>query len=270
MKKKNLKKYLLIMAACMCMAGCDGKDADEADESKAKTEQSTDQEENKEADKIEKINEKLGTSANKASDAEWSAEAAEKYIKVEMDLYYHNDTTQYVTAGHTAQQAADGRANELEFSGYNIMYLCGVDSEWISDDRIEKYTKVTEKVLNRSTYVISDVEVDPETGIGQFTITYTPCDFWTLTDEAYDTQVMNLYEIYPDFDVESSSDDEYEEAMNTFADLMLEVVDMPEKDYPVMAESYSKTYPIDFNNGIVTSETWDDISINMIGYITEE
>ncbi len=266
MKKKNLKKYLLIMAACMCMAGCDGESKGDAEDSKAKTEQNQD----KEAERIEKINEKFGTTQNKALDVEWSAESAEKYIKVEMDLYYHNDTTQYVSAGHTAQQAADGRNNELEFSGYNIMYICGVDYDWISEDKIEKYKKVTEKVLNRSTYVISDVEVDSETGMGQFTITYTPCDFVMLADEAYETQVMKLYEIYPDFDVESSSDDEYEEVMNTFADLMLEVVDMPEKDYPVMAESYSKTYPIDFNSGIVTSETWDDISLNMIGYITEE
>lgn len=203
---------------------------------------------------------------DKIEDTSANAEGCKEYIELNMDVFYHNNTIDYVKKGYgTREDASEGHKNELTYTSQIIMYYCGINYSVIDEKTKSGFEDMAEEALKKTKWTITDVDFDQETKKGTFTITFQPSNIFEVCESGLEKAYESYENKYPNVDFDNISEEEYAEVTQYYASEVLSQMRTKRLSFKT-SEEVTRTYPIDYENGIVSPEVWDDISFTLIGY----
>lgn len=181
----------------------------------------------------------------KMDDSNWgivtNAEECSQFIDSALRASFYGDYADYVEKKFDTEENAQMLyETEIEYYSQALMYYLGVDYETVSDEIAEGFHEISRKVIEKVKWDAPAVDLGDGATYGSFELAMYPVDFLDIILE--DAQAV------ADSGVEG---DEYAQGM---LDAITPWVDQTSHREPVI-----KTYNVDLDAGVISTEDWDEI-----------
>lgn len=181
----------------------------------------------------------------KMDDSNWgivtNAEECSQFIDSALRASFYGDYADYVEKKFDTEENAQMLyETEIEYYSQALMYYLGVDYETVSDEIAEGFHEISRKVIEKVKWDTPAVDLGDGATYGSFELAMYPVDFLDIILE--DAQAV------ADSGVEG---DEYAQGM---LDAITPWVDQTSHREPVI-----KTYNVDLDAGVISTEDWDEI-----------
>lgn len=179
------------------------------------------------------------------SDDNWgainNADECSQYIDDALRTSFYCDYERYVeNKFDTAESAQELYDSEVEYYTQGLMYYLDIDYDTVDDETAEAFREVSKKVLAKFKWDTPVVDMEDGASRGELELTMYPTDFLDIILE--DAQA-----------VADSAETEEEYNANMLAAIS------PKADEISYREPITKTYDIDVDNGVISSDAWDEI-----------
>lgn len=181
----------------------------------------------------------------KMDDSNWgfvtNAEECSEFVDSALRASFYGDYAVYVEKKFDTEENAQLLyETEVDYYSQALMYYLSVDYETVSDDIAEGFREISRKVIEKVKWDAPVSDLGDGAILGSVEITMYPVDFLDIILE--DVQAV------ADSGVEG---DEYARGM---LDAITPWVEQTSHQEPI-----TKTYDVDLNNGVITTEDWDEI-----------
>lgn len=181
------------------------------------------------------------------SDKNWgyigNAQDCERFVDNALKTSFYGDLTGYVEENFDTEEGAQALYEmEIEYYAEGLMYYLDIDYEIIDSSIADGFREVSKQVLAKFKWDAPVADLADGASYGTVELTMYPTDFLDIILE--DAQVV----------ADASADwteDEY-------AQNMLEAI-QPKVDEISYKDPITKTYNVDLDNGIISSDDWDEI-----------
>ena len=181
------------------------------------------------------------------SDKNWgyigNASDCEQFVDNALKASFYGDYTEYVADKFDTEEGAQALYEmEIEYYAEGLMYYLDVDYEVIDSAIADGFREVSKQVLAKFKWDAPVADLADGASSGKVTLTMYPTDYLDIILD--DAQVV----------ADNSADmteDEYAEAM-------LEAI-RPKVDEISYRDPIIKTYNVDLDDGIISSDDWDEI-----------
>lgn len=181
------------------------------------------------------------------SDKNWgyigNAQDCERFVDNALKTSFYGDLTGYVEENFDTEEGAQALYEmEIEYYAEGLMYYLDIDYEIIDPSIADGFREVSKQVLAKFKWDAPVADLADGASYGTVELTMYPTDFLDIILE--DAQVV----------ADASADwteDEY-------AQNMLEAI-QPKVDEISYKDPITKTYNVDLDNGIISSDDWDEI-----------
>lgn len=181
----------------------------------------------------------------KMDDSNWgsvtNAEECSEFVDSALRASFYGDYAVYVEKKFDTEENAQLLyETEVDYYSQALMYYLGVDYETVSDEIAEGFREISRKVIEKVKWDAPVSDLGDGAILGSVEITMYPVDFLDIILE--DAQAV------ADSGVEG---DEYAQGM---LDAITPWVEQTSHREPI-----TKTYDVDLNNGVISTEDWDEI-----------
>ena len=181
----------------------------------------------------------------KMDDSNWgsvtNAEECSEFVDSALRASFYGDYAVYVEKKFDTEENAQLLyETEVDYYSQALMYYLGVDYETVSDEIAEGFREISRKVIEKVKWDAPVSDLGDGAIFGSVEITMYPVDFLDIILE--DAQAV------ADSGVEG---DEYAQGM---LDAITPWVEQTSHREPI-----TKTYDVDLNNGVISTEDWDEI-----------
>lgn len=189
------------------------------------------------------------------------------YASVLMELYFEDRTNQYVEQNFGSGQDGEKlRDCMMEMILADVMTVYNVDASCISEECKKDWCNMISEALGQAEYEIKVVDLGEDRQKGSFELGYKPTDFAEIFTKEVKPIAFNQYmEMYGEVDLTNCSEYDYKRIMEFYAkalikELKASVVYFNQLEYRV------ETFPIDYQNGILSSKTYRTMAMHLLGY----
>lgn len=180
-----------------------------------------------------------------------------KYIDSSLRAAFYGDFNEYVENHFSTQEEAEALyESEVAYYASGLIYYAGINEEALEEATIEEFREITRQVFARTQWEITDLSVSGEHGM--LKIDLYPTDFLDLIDDDLDNAVIELQAKYAGVDVSGFSESQTAEIDQVFAEMVLNAIRGRVEEVQVK-KSVSKWYIIDYSQGILSSDDWEEI-----------
>lgn len=174
-----------------------------------------------------------------------NAQECAEFIDNALKTSFYGDYADYVeTKFDTEEGAIELYEVEIQYYAEGIMYFLGIDYETVAGEIADGYYDIAKEVLGKFKWDEPVVDLPEGSTYGSFELTMYPTDFLDIMLE--NEEVIAI------------ADDESIETLDEYAQKLLDAV-TPLVDQISYKEPITKTYNIDINDTIVSSDDWNNI-----------
>lgn len=202
------------------------------------------------------------------TDDNWggSEEDVRTYIDTALRVSFYGDYTDYVANLYDTEENASALyESEVAYYAESLMYYLDIDSSVLDETAIKSYYKIAEVVLNQAKWEISDMQYDENDLTGTMELTLYPVDFLYIIDNDADMVIAEFQSKYSNINPDNCTDEELAAIEQDYADMMLEALNVRAAETKV-SEPIVKTYDIDYIQGVVTEDDWNEIDDILMGF----
>lgn len=184
--------------------------------------------------------------------------ACEMYIDAALEASVKGAFDNYVGDGFgTLENAETLYANELNYYAEFLMYYVEIDSNYVTEDQMNRLLEVAKEVLSKTKWEIKGIELD-EFEEGTVELAIYPTDFLDVADADLDVALNEFTAKYANADFNTMTDEEYAVVENDYTELLIQAY---EKNVSKAGtkDAVTKVYEIDIDNGILSSQAWSEI-----------
>lgn len=189
------------------------------------------------------------------SESNWGyvggADDCKQFVDDALKASFYGDYANYVANKFDTEEGAQELyASEVEYYTQGLMYYLDVDYDTVDPAIIDGYREVSAKVLAKFKWDTPEVDLADGATYGEMTLTMYPTDFLDIIIE--DAQAV----------ADASADmteDEYAESMLTAIS--------PKVDEISYKDPVSATYDVDLDDGIISSNDWDEIDDILMDFV---
>lgn len=172
-----------------------------------------------------------------------NAEDCKGFIDDALKTSFYCDYANYVENKFDTEENAQALYDmEVEYYAQGLMYYLAIDYESVDQGIVDGFYEVAKKVLAKFKWDEAVVNLEEGSSYGSFELTMYPTDFLDI--------ILEDAQAFADSGMEGNQD-EYAQGM---LDVISAKVDAISYKDPVVM-----TYDIDLDNGVVSSDDWDEI-----------
>lgn len=195
---------------------------------------------------------------------EGGAEATIKYVDAAMRASYYGDYADYVLYYDTEENAEDLYETELEIYADCLMYYTDINTAYADDAVWDAFTDVAKQVLAKTSWEITLIDFDEEQLTGTMEITLYPTDFLEIIEDDVLAAIDEFQTKYADLDYNSLTENQISEIEQEYTDLIFNAISKNVSETQAAAP-ITKTYPVDFNGSVLSSDNWTEIDNVIMG-----
>lgn len=192
------------------------------------------------------------------------AEATIKYVDEAMKASFYEEFDEYVLYYDTQENAEALYDSEMEYYAEVIMSYADVDYSYIDDATWEAYIDIAKEVLAKTRWEITLTDFDEEQLTGTMEITLYPTDFLSIISDDVDAVIGEFQNKYGDVDYNSCPESQIAEIELDYANMVLSAIRGRAAETQEAAP-VTKTYSIDFSNGVLNDHDWNEIDDVIMG-----
>ena len=181
------------------------------------------------------------------SDKNWgyigNASDCEQFVDNALKASFYGDYTEYVADKFDTEEGAQALYEmEIEYYAEGLMYYLDVDYEVIDSAIADGFREVSKQVLAKFKWDAPVADLADGASFGKVELTMYPTDFLDIILE----------------DAQAVADASADMTEDEYAEAMLEAI-QPKVDEISYRDPITKTYNVDLDDGIISTEDWDEI-----------
>lgn len=170
-----------------------------------------------------------------------NAEECSQFVDDALKTSFYNDYERYVANNFdTAESAQELYDSEVEYYVQGLMYYLDIEYETADEATLGQFRELTKKIFAKFKWDTPVVSLEDGASKGEVELTMYPTDFLDIILEDAQTVADT-----------AQTEEEYVAGM-------LEAIS-PKVDEISYRDPVTNTYEIDIDNGVVSSEDWDEI-----------
>lgn len=185
-------------------------------------------------------------------------EGCTKYIDTCMRTSFYGDFTEYVENKFDTQENAEALyESEVNYYASSLIYYAGINEEMLDEATVEGFREIARQVLAKTKWEITDLSIEIG-GAGTLYIDLYPTNFLDLIGEDIENAISELQTKYANINVDEITESQEAEIEQDYAEMVLNAI-KGSVDEIQLKDPVSKWYFLDYNNGIVTNDDWEEI-----------
>ncbi|MBO5166055.1 MAG: hypothetical protein IJ405_06015 [Lachnospiraceae bacterium] len=187
------------------------------------------------------------------------------YFNATMDASFRGIFDTYVSNGFDTQENAEMLyLSEMSYYVSGIMYYADVNEDYVDDATYLQYYDLAMQVLAKTNWEVVNVTMNDDGLTGTVELKLYPTDFLTLIYEDVEGAIEEFQTKYANVDFNSMSEEEYAACELDYAQMVLAAISGRVEETQT-TEAITKTYSIDYDNGIISAEDWENIDDIIMG-----
>lgn len=189
------------------------------------------------------------------SDKNWgyigNAQDCERFVDNALKASFYGDYTEYVAENFDTEEGAQALYEmEIEYYAEGLMYYLDVDYEIIDSSIADGFREVSRQVLAKLKWDAPVADLADGASYGTVELTMYPTDFLDIILE----------------DAQAVADAAADWTEDEYAENMLESI-KPKVDEISYKDPITKTYNVDLDNGIISTDDWDEIDDILMNWV---
>lgn len=197
-----------------------------------------------------------------------SEEGCINFIDGLLKTSFQGDYADYVAGKYSTEEDAQ-YTYELQTMYYVdiLMQYLGIDSQYVDDEVAKKYEELAKTVLSKAKWELKSIDYFGPLYSGTVEFTLYPVDFLDIIDDDIEGVFTEFSSKY-DLNRSDYSEDEMTMMLSEYAEMMYAAISEKANDISNL-EAVVNNYDIDFKEGGISVEDWDEIFFILMGFEEE-